>query len=231
MVVLNRRSGAAAEKMPENLKKKGEAMKSIFLKFVLPFFLLLPSAPLLAQEMPDALVKRVTEEVLEIVRQDKDIQGGNMKKIIELVDTKVLPHFNFDHMTALAVGRDWNKTTPEQKKSLTSQFRLLLVRTYANSLIAYRDQNLRYRPLKMQPEDIETLVRVEIVQPGSKPILLSYSLEKQDNGWKVFDVAVAGVSLVSNYRDTFANEINANGIEGLVKMLTEKNKQLEAKQK
>lgn len=206
-------------------------MKSLFLKGVLPVFVFLTSMPVFAGEAPDEMVKRVTDEVLEIVRQDKEIQSGNTKKILALVEARVLPHFDFAHMTALAVGRDWSRATPEQKKRLAEEFHTLLVRTYSNALTAYRDQTIRYRPLKLAPEDTETLVRTEILQPGSKSISLNYSLEKQGDEWKIFDVAVAGVSLVSNYRDTFANEVRANGIEGLEKMLIERNRQLEATQK
>ena len=163
---------------------------------MLGLFVLCTSA-LALEESPDALIKRVTEDVLTIVRQDKDIQSGNTKKAIALVEAKVLPHFNFLHMTALAVGRDWREATPEQKKQLAEEFKTLLVRT-------------------------------EIVQSGAKPIALDYSVEKLPDGWKVYDVVVAGVSLVSNYRDTFAQEIRANKIDGLIKMLANKNKQNEA---
>jgi phospholipid transport system substrate-binding protein len=188
----------------------------------------LSSAPVFAQEdSPDALIKKVTDDVLTIVRQDKDIQGGNTKKAIELVESKVLPHFNFLHMTALAMGRDWNKASPEQKKRLAEEFKTLLVRTYSNALTGYKDQTVRYKPTKMQPGDTDVVVKTEIVQPGNKPIPLDYSLEKLDNGWKVYDVIVAGVSLVSNYRDTFNQEVRANGVDGLILMLVNKNKQNE----
>ena len=176
---------------------------------------------------PDALIKQVTEEVLSIVRQDKDIQSGNTKKAIDLVEAKVLPHFNFQRMTALAMGRDWNKASPEQKKRLSDEFRTLLVRTYSNALTGYRDQTIRYKPSKMQSGDTDVLVKTEIVQPGSKPVQLDYSLEMQSDGWKVYDVIVAGISLVTNYRDTFNQEVRSNGIDGLVQMLSTKNKQLE----
>ena len=180
------------------------------------------------EESPDALIKKVTDDVLTIVRQDKDIQSGNTKKAIALVEAKVLPHFNFLHMTALAVGRDWREATPEQKKQLAEEFKTLLVRTYSNALTGYKDQTIRYKPTKMQNGDTDVLVRTEIVQSGSKPIALDYSVEKLPEGWKVYDVVVAGVSLVSNYRDTFAQEIRANKIDGLIKMLATKNKQNEA---
>jgi phospholipid transport system substrate-binding protein len=205
------------------------AMKSLF-SLLLGFFLL--STTVFAQEdTPDALIKKVTDDVLTIVRQDKDIQNGNTKKAIELVEVKVLPHFNFQRMTALAMGRDWSKATSEQKKHLSDEFRTLLVRTYSNALTGYKDQTIRYKPTKMQGGDTEVMVRTEVLQPGGKPIQLDYSLEKQSEGWKVYDVVVAGVSLVTNYRDTFNQEVRANGVDGLIQMLSTKNKQLEAGKK
>ena len=201
-------------------------MKSL-LSLLLGVLMLCASA-FAQEESPDALIKKVTDDVLTIVRQDKDIQGGNTKKAIALVEAKVLPHFNFLHMTALAVGRDWREATPEQKKQLAEEFKTLLVRTYSNALTGYKDQTIRYKPTKMQSGDTDVLVRTEIVQSGSKPIALDYSVEKLADGWKVYDVVVAGVSLVSNYRDTFAQEIRANKIDGLIKMLAAKNKQNEA---
>ena len=200
-------------------------MKSFF-TLVLGLFLSCSSA--WAQEdSPDALIKKVTEDVLTIVRQDKDIQNGNTKKAIDLVEAKVLPNFDFQHMTALAMGKDWNKATPEQKKRLSEEFKTLLVRTYSNALTGYRDQIVRYKTSKIQSDDTDVVVRTEIVQPGNKPIALNYALEKQADGWKVFDVIVAGVSLVTNYRDTFNQEVRANGIDGLIKMLVTKNNQMD----
>ncbi|GHT96043.1 hypothetical protein AGMMS49545_20100 [Betaproteobacteria bacterium] len=185
----------------------------------------------LAQEMiliaPDALVQSVTEDVLAAIRQDKDIKNGNTQKTINLVQGKVLPHFNFSRMTALAVGRDWNKASAAQKEQLSSQFRDLLVRTYANAVASYKDQKVRYKPFKMNPDDTDVLVRTEILQPGGRPIQLDYSLEKTDKGWKVYDVVVAGVSLVTNYRSSFSQEIRDGGIDGLIKTLSEKNRALE----
>ena len=202
-------------------------MKSLFL-WVFGVFLLVSGQAIADVDSPDALIKKVSDDVLTIVRQDKDIQSGNTKKAMDLVEAKVLPHFNFQHMTALAMGKDWRKATPEQKKRLSEEFKTLLVRTYSNALTGYRDQTMRYKPVKMQPGDDEVLVRTEIVQPGNKPIQLDYALEKLDDGWKVYDVVVAGVSLVTNYRDTFSQEVRANGVDGLVQMLVAKNKQLEA---
>lgn len=192
-------------------------------------FTALLSTLTLAQEMaPDVLVRTVTEDVLAAVRQDRDIQNGNTQKTIALIQTKVLPYFNFQRMTALAVGRDWRQATPQQKEQLARQFQDLLVRTYSNALNSYRDQTVRYRPFKMNPGDTDVLVRTEVLQPGGRPIQLDYSLEKADKGWKVYDVVVAGVSLVTNYRENFAQEIRAGGIDGLIRSLEAKNKSLAA---
>ena len=204
-------------------------MKSLYLLF---FGLFITCSSVFAQEdTPDALIKKVTDDVLTIVRQDKDIQNGSTRKAIELVEAKVLPHFNFQRMTALAMGRDWNKATPEQKKQLSEEFKTLLVRTYSNALTGYRDQTVHYKPTRMQGDDKDVVVKTEIVQSGSKPIQLDYSMEKQAEGWKVYDVVVAGVSLVTNYRDTFSREVRANGVDGLIQMISTKNKQLEAGKK
>ena len=185
------------------------------------------SGALANEEAPDAMIRKVTDDVLNIVRQDKDIRSGNTKKAIELVEAKVLPNFNFQRMTALAMGRDWNKANAEQKKRLTDEFKTLLVRTYSNALTGYKDQTIRYKPAKLQAGDTEVMVRTEIVQPGNKPIPLDYSLEKLPEGWKVYDVVVAGVSLVTNYRDTFNQEVRANGVDGLIDMLAKKNNQMD----
>ncbi|MEF8703932.1 MAG: ABC transporter substrate-binding protein [Candidatus Accumulibacter sp. UW26] len=204
-------------------------MKSLF---SLLFGLLLIVAPAAAQELsPDALVRKVTEDVLSVVRQDKDIKSGDTRKAIALVDARVLPYFNFQRMTALAVGRDWNKATPEQKKRLAEEFKTLLVRTYSNALTSYRDQTVVYKPSRLQPGDTSVVVRTEVVQPGSRPIQLDYTLEKQDESWKVYDVVVAGVSLVTNYRDTFRQEVSNHGIDGLITMLADRNQQLQVGKK
>ena len=194
-------------------------------------FFLSPGA--LAQQMaPDALVKSVTDEVLDIIRKDKDIKAGSTRRAIELVEQKVLPHFNFTRMTALAVGKDWRQATPEQQKVLTEEFRDLLVRTYSNALIAYKNESVDYRPFKMQPGETDVTVRTQIHQAGARqPITLDYSLEKNGSAWKVYDVVVAGVSLVTNYRSSFATEIRNGGIDGLIKTLKAKNSSLEAANK
>lgn len=177
------------------------------------------------------LVQRVTEEVLEIIRHDKEIQNGNTGKVIDLVDKKVLPHFNFQHMTALALGKEWRKATPQQQQQLTAEFKTLLVRTYSNALTGYKNQKIVYKPFKMAPADTDVLVRTDVQQPGSKPVQLDYSLEKLESGWKVYDVVVAGISLVTNYRDQFSQEVRNGGIDGLIASIAAKNKSLEANQK
>lgn len=193
-------------------------MKRLF-ALALSFF----AAAAFAQEAPDALVKRVTDEVLSVVRTDKDLQNGNSKRILELVDQKVLPHFNFTHMTALAVGKDWRRASADQQQKLTHEFKTLLVRTYSNALTSYKNQTIRFKPLKMNASDSDVLVQTDVVQPGKQPIKLDYNLEKTDAGWKVFDVIVEGVSLVTNYRDSFAQEVRAGGIDGLIKAIATKN--------
>ncbi|HOY01636.1 MAG: ABC transporter substrate-binding protein [Zoogloea sp.] len=177
---------------------------------------------------PDALVKSVTDDVITIVRQDKAIQSGDTRKAVELVETRVLPYFDFAHMTRLAVGKDWKQASPEQKTVLTQEFKTLLVRTYSNALTQYRNQQIDFKPLKAKPEDTDVVVRTEVRQPGAKPVQIDYNLEKLADGWKVYDVLVAGVSLVTNYRDSFGQEVRTGGIDGLIKSLKDKNKQLDA---
>jgi phospholipid transport system substrate-binding protein len=183
-----------------------------------------------AQDLtPDALVKTVTQDVIAVIKQDKEIQAGNQKKTIALVEEKVLPHFNFTRMTALAMGVNWRKATPEQQQALVNEFRTLLVRTYSTALSAYRNQVIEVKPLRAKPDDADVVVRSEVKQSGTEPVTLDYSMEKTPNGWKVYDVAVGGVSLVTTYRDTFANEVRNVGVDGLIKALAEKNRQLETK--
>ncbi len=177
---------------------------------------------------PDALAKKVTEEVLAVIRADKDIRSGNTKKVYDLVETKVLPHFNFTRMTRLAVGAPWRQATSAQQQSLTNEFRTLLVHTYTSAFTQYKDQVVEYRPLKLQPGDTEVVVRSLIKQKGgADPVDINYSMEKTDASWKVYDVVIAGVSLVQNYRSTFNSEIQKSGIDGLIATLANKNKTLQ----
>jgi phospholipid transport system substrate-binding protein len=179
---------------------------------------------------PDALAKSVTDDVLAVLRTDREIQSGNTKKVIDLVEKKVLPHFNFVRMTQLAVGRHWRAASPEQQKLLVGEFRTLLVQTYAATFTAYRDQTIEYRPLRMQPDDMEVVVRSLINQSGGQPVTVDYKMQKSDTGWKVYDVVVGDLSLVQSYRGSFNTEVQKGGIDGLVKALTEKNKQLVSRQ-
>ncbi|HET7362759.1 MAG TPA: ABC transporter substrate-binding protein [Burkholderiales bacterium] len=190
--------------------------------------LLLAMTPVRAQDVaPDQLVKTVTLEVVDLIAKDKEIQSGNRAKLIELIDAKVLPHFNFTAMTALALGQSWNKATPEQKKRLTQEFRTLLVRTYASALAAYSDQKFEFRPLRAKPSDTDVTVQVRVLQTGAQPVPIDYSMEKTAAGWKVYDVMVGGVSLVANYRTEFSNVVRESGIEGLIKNLSAKNRPIE----
>ncbi len=173
---------------------------------------------------PDALIRNTVQEVLVIVKQDKDIQSGNQKKILELVDAKVLPHFNFTRMTRLAVGKSWRTATPAQKQALEAEFRNLLVRTYTRAFTVYRDQNVEIKPFKMADGATEVTVKTVIVQPGGPPpIPVNYDMEKTADGWKMYDLTIEGVSLVTSYRGTFADQIQQGGIDGLIKTLREQN--------
>ena len=182
--------------------------------------------PLLAaaQEAPDVLLKRVTDELLAIIKVDKDLQSGNTRKVVELAEQKVLPHFDFSRMTRLAVGRNWAQASDAQKEALTKEFRTLLVRTYSASLSAYRNQTIEVKPAKMNAQDKDVVVRTAVLQPGGPPIPIDYAMEKGDSGWKVYDVVIDGVSLVTTYRGSFNDQIQKGGIDGLVKTLAERNR-------
>ena len=172
---------------------------------------------------PDQLVKDVTMEVLNIIQTDKDIRAGDQKKVIELVEAKVLPHFNFNSMAALAMGQNWNKATAEQKAAIAQEFKTLLVRTYSSAITAYREQKFEFRPLRAKPTDTDVTVNVRVLQPGAQPVTLDYDMEKTAAGWKVYNVYIGGVSLVLNYRSEFANVVRESGVDGLIKTLRAKN--------
>src|SRR5258706_624178 len=172
---------------------------------------------------PDALIKQVSTDVLESVKADKSIKQGDVQKIIALVDAKVMPYVNFQRMTSSAVGRFWRQATPDQQKRLQDEFKILLVRTYSGALAQVRDQTVQVKPMRGSAEDPEVVVKTEIRGQGD-PVQLDYRLEKTPNGWKIYDVNVLGVWLVENYRNSFAQEIGANGIEGLIAKLAERNK-------
>lgn len=182
-----------------------------------------------AQEAPDELVRRSTNEILAAIKADKDLQAGNQKKIEKLAEEKVLPYFNFARMTQLAVGRNWREASEAQKKALTDEFRNLLIRTYSTSLSQYRNQTIDVKPLKMAAAETDVIVKTQVIQPGGQPIPIDYSVEKTTDGWKVYDVLIDGVSLVTNYRSSFNTEIQKSGIDGLIKSLAERNAKNAAK--
>lgn len=181
-----------------------------------------------AQEAPDALIKRVSEEVLTIAKTDKQIQAGNQDRVMEVVRAKVLPHVNFQRMTQLTAGRYWREATPEQQSALTNEFKTLLIYTYAGAVAQIRNQTLEFKPMRAAPDDTEVEVRTAVIQARGEPIQLNYRLEKTPNGWKIVDVNILGAWLVQTYRNSFAAEIQKGGIDGLIKTLAERNKQLAA---
>lgn len=181
-----------------------------------------------AQEAPDALVKRISQEVLDLAKADKTIQAGNQKRIRDLVDAKILPHVDFEHMTALAAGPDWQKATPEQQKQLAGEFRTLLVHTYSGAISQIRDQQVVLKPMHSDPGATSVEVRTEIAQPRGEPLQLYYRLEKLADGWKIYDISILGAWLVETYKNSFTAEISKGGIDGLIKVLADKNKSLSA---
>ncbi|MEP6874214.1 MAG: ABC transporter substrate-binding protein [Burkholderiales bacterium] len=176
-----------------------------------------------AAKAPDALIKEVSSDVLNAVKADKSIKQGDVGKVIALVDAKVMPHVNFQRMTASAVGRYWRQATPEQQKRLQDEFKILLVRTYSGALAQVQDQTVELKPMRGGADDKEVVVRTEIKGRGD-PVQLDYRLENAGSEWKVYDINVLGVWLVENYRNSFSQEISASGIDGLINKLAERNK-------
>jgi len=190
------------------------------------FMALLPGSARAADESPDVLVRALSEEMLTIIRADPALRSGDMRRIMALVDAKVMPNVNFQRMTALAVGPTWRQASPEQRKRLQEEFKTLLVRTYAGALTQIQDETVVVRPVRLSPGDTEVVVRTEIRGRGD-PVQLDYRLEKtpgEGAGWKIFNLNVLGVWLVETYRSQFAQEINARGLDGLVNALTERNR-------
>jgi phospholipid transport system substrate-binding protein len=194
-----------------------------FYSFVAGFALSASLAQAQAPEAPDAFIKRLSVDVLETIKADKAIQNGDVSKIAALVDTKIMPNVNFQRMTASAVGRSWRTATPEQQKRLEAEFKALLMRTYSGALSEVKDQSIAMKPLRMAAEDTEVTVRTEVKGRGDA-IALDYRVEKAASGWKIYDINVASVWLVETYRTQFAQEINANGVDGLISKLAERNK-------
>jgi phospholipid transport system substrate-binding protein len=181
-----------------------------------------------ADESPDALIKRVSAEVLDNIKADKSVQAGDMNKVMALVDSQIMPNVNFTRMTASAVGRSWRQATPEQQKKLQDEFKTLLIRTYSGALAQVKDQTINVKPLRAAAADTEVVVRTEVLGRGD-PVQLDYRLEKVGAAWKIYDLNVLGVWLVETYRTQFAQEINAKGIDGLIASLSERNKSNNAK--
>ena len=201
-------------------------MQNAVLKFALLLISVLAAPLSVAQDVaPDVLLKTVTSEVLAIIKQDGAIQAGNSAKVAELVETRILPHFDFARMTQIAVARNWRAASPEQQEALTSEFKTLLVRTYSTALSGYRDQVIEYKPLRAAPDATEVTVRSDVQQTGKERMTIDYDMEKMPTGWKVYDIKIAGVSLVTTYRDSFASRVREGGIEGLIKSLSDKNRQ------
>ncbi len=201
-------------------------MQKIIFKSALALIAALAAPLACAQDVaPDVLLKTVTSEVIAIISQDADIQAGNPAKVAELVETRILPHFDFVRMTQSAVARNWLSATPEQQQALTTEFKTLLVRTYSMALSGYRDQVIEYKPLRAEPGATEVTVRSDLRQSGRERLNIDYDMEKTAAGWKVYDIKIAGVSLVTTYRGTFASRVRDGGIEGLIKSLTDRNRQ------
>ena len=206
-------------------------MNRLFLTFFFRIFLSLGligsvASALAADEAPDVFVKRVSNETLDAVRSDKSIKGGDINKIMQLVDSKLMQHVNFRRMTALATGPGWRKATPEQQDRLQEEFKLLLIRTYSGALTQINDQTIEVKPLRGATDEKNLVVQTEVRGKG-EPIQLDYRLEKtpgDGSGWKIFDLNVMGIWLVENYRSQFSKEINAGGLDGLIKSLADRNK-------
>jgi phospholipid transport system substrate-binding protein len=181
-----------------------------------------------AQESPEAFVKRISSDVLDAAKNDRDIQGGNQQKILKLVQDKILPYVDFKRMTALAAGRYWREATPEQQDKLSSEFRDLLIYTYAGAIAQIRDQQLEFKPSRNDPSSSTVVVRSQVVQPRGEPIELDYRLAKNGDSWKIYDLNVLGAWLVETYKGNFASEISKGGIDGLINALAERNKRLAA---
>ena len=177
-------------------------------------------------EAPDALVKRISTDVIETAKADKEIQAGNQQRVMSLVETKILPHVDFQRMTALAAGRFWREATPAQQQQLATEFKTLLIFTYSGALSQIKNETVEFKPLRADPADQQVEVRSQVNVTRGEPIQLNYRLAKSPNGWKIFDIYVLGAWLVETYKGTFAAEINKSGIDGLIKALAERNKKL-----
>lgn len=203
-----------------------------FVKWLSISLIVLFAAQARAEDIgPDELVRNTTQEVISVIKQDKDIQSGDRAKIYALVEEKVLTHFDFRRMSQLAMGKNWRQATPEQQDAIIKEFRSLLVRTYAVSLSQYRDQKIEIKPTKLEPDAKDATVKSVFIQSGREPVTVDYSMYKLPVGWKVFNITVEGVSLVENYRATFNDQVRKSGVDGLIKTLAERNKEAESNKK
>ena len=196
----------------------------MFKKIFFFIALIFVSINLFANIGPDELVRKTADDVISIIKQDKDIQAGDTNKIYKLAEEKILPNFDFERISRLVLGKAWRTATDDQKTQFKYEFKNLLLRTYAVALSKYKDQKIEYKSLRMKPTDEIVKVKTEIIQSGAQPIDVDYALAKQDNGWLVIDIIIEGVSLVTNYRSQFASEIKRNGMDSLIKELANKNK-------
>ena len=192
--------------------------------FILSVGLMVGSSAAVAEVSADDLVKQTAEDVLSTIKNDKDIQAGNQQKIFALAEEKILPNFDFDRVCRMVLGKNWKSASPEQQAAFQKEFRSLLLRTYATALGKYKNQVIEYKPMRAEPGAKNVSVKTQILQPGGQPITVDYSLVKVDSGWKVYDIVIESVSLVTNYRSQFSNEIRTNGLDSLNKKLAEKNK-------
>lgn len=181
-----------------------------------------------ADEAPDQLIKRLSQEILDTAKNDKDIQAGNQKKIYDMVEGKILPFIDFQRMTSLAAGKSWREATPEQQKQLTTEFRTLLIFTYSGAMSQIKDQRVEFKPFRAAADDTDVEVKTSVVQSRGEPIQLNYRLQKSATGWKIYDINVLGAWLVETYKGSFSAEISKSGIDGLIKTLSDKNKKLAA---
>ena len=196
-------------------------------KFLLVILSLLLSMSLFAAEAPDAFVKKTADEVFEILKTDKDLKAGNKEKAYKVTEEKILPYFDFDRISKLVLGKAYPAASKEEQEGFKKEFRTMLVKTYGSALLKFKDQTLSYKPARYSPTNEEVLVKTEILQPGAPPLPIDYMLEKDGNSWKVFDIIIEGVSLVTNYRGQFGNEIRQNGMASLITKLAEKNANFE----
>ncbi len=197
---------------------------NVLKQFFVALTLLAISQLAVAAVAADVFVKGIADDVITIVKKDKDIQSGDQQKVFALAEEKIMPHFNFEHVCRLVLGKNYSKANKDQQEAFQKEFRTLMLFTYASALSKYRNQTIEYKPLKDYADDKQVVVKTQILQPGGQPIAVDYTLEGINDDWKVYDITIEGVSLVTNYRNQFGNEIRQNGIDGLIQKLVDKNK-------